>query len=169
MNLEGPWAPAEKGPRVRVVLLDFQGAIRHSWEASLIRSNGSIILLRAVATRTLRFDEMTIDSGDSVVQCFPRNEWFYIQEYLTSKGELKGWYCNIATPPIVEGPKITIRDLIVDVFVWPNRNYRVLDTDELEERKSTLQPSDVQKIHETKDKLLRMVDRREPPFDGPEH
>ena len=31
---------------------------------------------------------------------------------------------------------------------------------------SMLQPSAVQKIHEAKEKLLRMIERREPPFNG---
>jgi protein associated with RNAse G/E len=100
LSLEGPWAPAEEGPRVRVVLLNFKGEVRHSWEANVDHSDDSIVVLRAVATRMLRFDEMTIDPGDSVLQYFPRNEWFYIQEYLNPAGQLKGWYCNIATPPL---------------------------------------------------------------------
>ena len=131
-----------------------------------MRSDDTMVTLRAVATRMLRFDEMTIDPGDSVVQYFPRNEWFYIQEYLDPAGQLKGWYCNIAAPPLVEGSTITVKDLIVDVFVWPSRSYRVLDMEELEERKSMLQPSVLQKVHEASKKLVCMIERIEPPFDG---
>jgi protein associated with RNAse G/E len=166
LSLEGPWAPAEEGPKVRVVLLNFKGVIRHSWEANLVRSDDTMVTLRAVAARTLRFDEMTIDPGDSVMQYFPRNEWFYIQEYLSPAGQLKGWYCNVAAPPLVEGSTITVKDLIVDVFVWPNRNYKVLDIEELEERKNMVQPSVVQKIHEASEKLVLMIESRKPPFDG---
>jgi hypothetical protein len=41
-----------------------------------------------------------------------------------------------------------------------------LDIDELEERKSMLQPSVVQKVHEASKKLVHMIERRGPPFDG---
>lgn len=129
-----------------------------------MRSDDTLMVLKAVATRMLRFDEMTVDSGDVVVQYFPRNEWFYVQKYLTPAGQLKGWYCNISTPPLVEGSKITTKDLIVDVFVWPNRNYRVLDLDELEKLKSELQPSLVQKVHGAREKLVRMIERKESLF-----
>ncbi len=124
-----------------------------------------MVVLRAVARRELRFDEVTIDVGDQVVQYFPRKEWFYIQEYLAPSGAVKGWYCNIATPPSVEGSTITTQDLIVDLFAWPDRKYKVLDLDELEERKGPLRPSTTEKVYEARDRLVRIIERREPPFD----
>lgn len=98
MSFGVPWEHVGRGPRVRVVLLDLKGYLRHSWEGTLEGSDDNMIILQVVAKRELKFDELTIDVGDQVVQHFPRNEWFYIQEYLTPSGGVKGWYCNIATP-----------------------------------------------------------------------
>ena len=50
-------------------------------------------------------------------QFFPLKEWFYIQEYSDSKGRVKGWYCNIGTPPEMRESTIASRDLILDIFV----------------------------------------------------
>lgn len=164
MSLEGPWSPIETGPKVRVFLLNFKGEARHSWEASLERLDDEIVILRAVAKKELLFEEIAIHPGDLLVQYFPRNEWFYIQEYLTPSRRVKGWYCNIATPPQVQGSTITTQDLIVDVFVSPEGHYKVLDMDELEERKSFLQVGMVEKIHQARKKLIRMIENGEFPF-----
>ncbi len=123
-----------------------------------------MVILRAVATKELLFDEITIHPGDLLIQYFPRGEWFYVQEYLTPSGQIKGWYCNIATPLQMEGSSITTRDLVLDMFVSPDGKYKVLDMDELEERKSLLQVGFLEKILEARNKLIRMIEKGEFPF-----
>ncbi len=128
------------------------------------RLDDEIVILRAVAKKELLFEEVEIHPGDLLLQYFPRSEWFYIQEYLTPSRQVKGWYCNIATPPQVQGSRITTRDLIVDIFVSPDGHYKVLDMDELEERKSLLQIGVVEKIHQARKKLIEMIEGSEFPF-----
>ena len=164
MSPKGPWSPVEKGPRFLVVLLKFTGETRHFWEASLERLDDEIVILRAVANKELPFKEVAIHPGDLLLQYFPRSEWFYIQEYLTPSGRVKGWYCNIATPPQVQGSTITVRDLIVDIFVSRDGTYKVLDLEELEEQKGLLQADVIEKIHQAKEKLIQMIEKGEFPF-----
>lgn len=122
------------------------------------------VIIRAVAKRELLFEEIVIHPGDLLVQYFPRSEWFYIQEYLTPSRQIKGWYCNIAAPPQVQGSTITTQDLIVDIFVSPDGHYKVLDMDELEGRKSLLQVDVVEKIHQARERLTGMIKKDESPF-----
>lgn len=51
----------------------------------------------------------------------------------------------------------------MDVFVWSDCRFKVLDLDELEERKGLLQPSTIEKVYEARDTLVRMIERRDPP------
>ena len=73
-----------------VVLLRFDGEVRDSWQASVESKTNDAISLRAVATKRLKFDDLTIERGDLVRQYFPFKDWFYIQEYSDSRGRLKG-------------------------------------------------------------------------------
>ena len=48
-------------------------------------------------------------------------------------GELKGWYCNVTKPARVDGDELTFVDLALDLWVWPDSRYLVLDEDEFAE------------------------------------
>ncbi len=154
---------------LHVVLLRFDGEVRDSWQAGIESKTNDAIVLRAVATKRLKFDDFTIERGDLVRQYFPLKDWFYIQEYSDSQGRLKGWYCNIGTPPSLKNSTITTRDLILDIFVEADRSYRLLDEDELEEKRELIPAPTLKKIMEARDKLVQMVEGREPPFDRDGH
>jgi len=150
---------------LHVVLLRFDGEVRDSWQASVESKTNDAIALRAVATKRLKFDDFTIERGDLVRQYFPSKDWFYIQEYSDSQGRLNGWYCNIGTPPSLKNSTITTRDLLLDIFVEADRSYGLLDQVELEEKRDLIPASTLRKITEARDKLVQMVEGREPPFD----
>ena len=162
---KSPWKPAAKGPVFHVVLLRFDGEVRDSWQAGFESKTNDAIVLRAVATKRLEFDDFTIERGDLVRQYFPFKDWFYIQEYSDSRGRLKGWYCNIGTPPSLKNSTVTTRDLILDIFVKADRSYTVLDEDELEEKRELIPVPTFRKIMDARDKLVQMVEGGERPFD----
>jgi protein associated with RNAse G/E len=161
---KGPWAPSGSGEIVRVMLQTHKGVIRHTWEASLDAADDHHIIVRAVATKELVFPNITINRGDPLIAYFPRTEWFYIQKYLSPSGRVKGWYCNIGTPVTFEDRVIKTQDLIMDLFVNSNGEYRILDEEEFEMERRNLQNQTIQRVMEAKHKLIRMIETQQFPF-----
>ena len=48
---------------------------------------------------------------------------------------MKGWYCNITKPAVIEDGSVSYVDLALDLWVSANGEQTVLDEDELEELK----------------------------------
>ena len=90
---------------------------------------------------------------------------FHILECQDSTGQVKGWYCNIAEPVSSTDSEIKMRDLLLDIFVWPNGTYRILDAEELEENKQKLNAAKLLQIDNARQNIVRMVDARQSPFD----
>lgn len=161
---ESLWIPWPKGPQFEVTLFKFDGTIRETYHATLSTHDEKRIELRAKARRKLEINNFIINPGDGIYQYFRYNQWFYIQEYTDNQGELKGWYCNIGTPPIVKGLALTTRDLVLDVFVDKDRNTTILDEAEFNEKQEQMTSTERVKVSEAREKILRMVETGETPF-----
>jgi hypothetical protein len=64
-------------------------------------------------------------------------EWFYsdrwhniFQMHDADDDRLKGWYCNLTRPARLGPNDIYAEDLALDVMVYPDGNFRLLDEDE---------------------------------------
>jgi predicted RNA-binding protein associated with RNAse of E/G family len=162
---ESLWRPKAEGLQFEVILLRFDGRIKDSYRATLDKRSDKIIVLIATATKRLKINDFTIAKGDHIHQYFLFDEWFYIQEYRDSRGRLKGWYCNIGTPPEIKGSTITSRDLILDIFVDRARGITILDEDELRKKQDLMTASTLKKIEQARDRIVQMVKNRMLPFD----
>ena len=154
---ESLWVPAKELPKVNVVLLRIDGTVRESYQAALSRRDEQRMVVRAKATKKLVVGDFTIEPGDEIRQHFLLNEWFYIQQYNSAEGEKKGWYCNIGTPPEIKESTITTRDLILDVSIDPDRNVKILDEEEFQEKQHLMTDLEIDHVYEAKEKILEMV------------
>lgn len=162
---ERVWRPTDRGPRFTIVLLRFDGEVRDSWQASLLRRDALGIELEAVSDKRLEFENFILEKGYKIRLYFPFGEWFYIQKYSDSRGRTKGWYCNIGTPAQLRESTIIVRDLILDIFADADRNVRILDEGELESRRNQIPASTMIRIDKASKKLLAMIESKKPPFD----
>ena len=65
---------------------------------------------------------------------FYTDKWFNVFEiYDRDDGKLKGWYCNITKPAVIEDGSVSFVDLALDLWVSVDGKQTVLDEDELEE------------------------------------
>jgi protein associated with RNAse G/E len=161
---ESIWVPRKELPKFNVVLLKFDGTIRDSYQANLGSRDEKRIVVRARATKKLKVGDFTIEPDDEISQHFFLNEWFYIQQYNSTEGELRGWYCNIGTPPEVKDSTVTTGDLILDVFVDPDRNVKILDEEEFREKQGLMTDLMLDNVWLAKEKILEMVRVGAPPF-----
>ena len=70
--------------------------------------------------------------GDRFIEKYYTDRWYNIFEiHDREDGRLKGWYCNIGKPAVMEaGNGISYVDLALDLWVAPDGTQTILDEDE---------------------------------------
>lgn len=80
------------------------------------------------------FQEIILKRNDRFVETFFIDKWYNIFEiYDRDDGKLKGWYCNITKPAVIEDDTVSYVDLALDLWVSADGKRKVLDEDELQE------------------------------------
>ena len=66
--------------------------------------------------------------------CVYFDKGWKISKFFNEDGSLKYWYCDIISYEYIEKDDTYIfTDLLLDVIIYPDGSYKVLDEDELEE------------------------------------
>ena len=105
--------------------------------------------------------------GDHFFEHYYADRWYNIFEVRSAEGNLKGWYCNITRPALVEADLVTSEDLELDLFVAADRQQLLrLDQEEfaalgLDATEPEAYAAALQALHELED----MSRRGAPPFD----
>ncbi len=150
---------------ITVIKRDARGEDELSYHAVLREVTEEFICIDAIfemADRDLGY--IKLRRGDQFREWFYRDRWFNI--FRVADGEtnsLRGWYCNITRPPIIEGHQIAAEDLCLDVFVYPDGRTLLLDEDDFAKLK--LAPGEAEKAWQAVAAIRRLVERRLPPFD----
>ena len=102
--------------------------------AELSRDENSITIEALFNRDDLPFQDIVLKRNDRFVETFFTDKWYNIFEiYDRDDGKLKGWYCNITKPAVVEDGSVSYVDLALDLWVSADGKRTVLDEDELEE------------------------------------
>ena len=150
---------------ITVIKRDAHGKVELSYQAVLRERNEKYICVDAqfaLADRDLGY--ITLRRGDHFREWFFRDRWFNIFRLADAETNLlKGWYCNITRPPIIDAHQIAAEDLCLDVFIYPDGRTLLLDEDDFAKLK--LAPDEVEKAWQAVAAIGRLVDKRLPPFD----
>lgn len=94
-------------------------------------------------------------------------EGWKISKFLNENKELICWYCDIIEANI-ENDEYTLTDLLVDIKIYPNGEYEVLDMDELDEAVShgLISEDKKEEALEKLNKLLEIIKKGEFPPKG---
>ena len=102
----------------------------------LSRDENSITIEALFNREDMPFQEIVLKRNDRFVETFYADKWYNIFAiYDRDDGTLKGWYCNITKPAIIEDDSVSYVDLALDLWVSADGKQTVLDEDELEELK----------------------------------
>ncbi|MPN15221.1 hypothetical protein SDC9_162551 [bioreactor metagenome] len=76
------------------------------------------------------------------------------------------YYCNLASPSLYDGEAIKNIDYDLDIKLYPNGEYEILDEDEYQEHGHEMNyPNDIKMIVETQmQELIRRIKEMEDPF-----
>lgn len=100
----------------------------------LSRDENSITIEALFNRDDLPFLDVVFKRNDRFVETFYTDKWYNIFEiYDRDDGKLKGWYCNITKPAVIEDGSVSYVDLALDLWVSADGKQTILDEDELEE------------------------------------
>ncbi|MFD9334881.1 DUF402 domain-containing protein [Streptomyces sp. NPDC060028] len=119
------------------------GRTKIRYPADLVADTGSRISVRApwAAEGVRDFGFVRFEPGDVFTEHFWRDRWYAVKEVRTGEGVLKGWYCDVTRPAVVEDGVIVVEDLDLDLWVSADGT-SVLRLDEDEFAESGLAETD---------------------------
>ncbi len=122
-------------PVMKILKKNLAGQVTWQYDSEVLRRDENSITVEAFFNRDdMLFQEIVLKRNDRFVETFFTDKWFNIFEiYDRDDGKLKGWYCNITKPAVIEDGHVAYVDLALDLWVSANGARKLLDEDELEE------------------------------------
>ena len=139
--------------------------IHRSWdEATYLDENDEFMVFANYKTLVIESDGRTWKTKEPAIMFFSKNNWFNIIGQIKKTGIY--YYCNIASPFVIEKNTIKYIDYDLDLRVFPDGSFKVLDRGEYKYHKEKMNYSDeLDKI--LKDELTILIDKarnKEDPF-----
>lgn len=119
---------------VTVIKLNTQGEETWRYTGQSVSGGEHTLLIEAYFNRSdLPFYGITLRENDRFLERYYDNRWYNIFEiHDRDDDRIKAWYCNVTRPAEFKPGQIAYVDLALDVLVYPDGDYRVLDEDEFE-------------------------------------
>ncbi|MEU6622477.1 DUF402 domain-containing protein [Streptomyces litmocidini] len=125
------------------ITLTKAGRTKIRYPAEVLAEEGARLSVRApwAAEGVRDFGFVRFEPGDVFVEHYWRDRWFTVKEVWSADGSLKGWYCDITRPALIDGAGVVVEDLDLDLWVSADGS-EVLRLDEDEFAASGLAASD---------------------------
>lgn len=117
------------------------GKIHRSWsEAVMLEENKDYIVLGNNKALVIEADGGTRRTREPAIMYFFKKKWFNVIAQLKADGI--SYYCNIATPYIIEDGTIKYIDYDLDLRIFNTGEYKILDRMEYKYHKKIMNYSD---------------------------
>ncbi len=141
------------------------GNAKKGWWGHLVFQDAEGLMLRALVQHPAELGYVTFSPEDTMVERYWFGRWYNVFALYDAAGKLKGWYANLCSPIRFDGKELVYTDLELDLWVWPDRRYLLLD--EAEFRTAVLprlSAEDIGRVHAALDELLADVRGHGPLF-----
>ena len=117
---------------ITVLKRDLNGEVTWQYKGREMERGANYILLEAFFDREdIPFVDVILKRGDRFVETFYTDRWYNVFEiYDRDNGYLKGWYCNIGYPAVLEKDAVSYIDLALDLWIATDGTQTVLGEDE---------------------------------------
>ncbi len=146
----------------------FDGEVRKSWNAKLLKEEKAILTLAGVFNAEVDHPMLgIIKRGTISYEYYWLDRWYNVFRFHEPDGSFRNYYCNINMPPTFENGVLDYVDLDIDILVAKNRTYSILDSDEFEESAVRYNFSnDLRvKVNGAVNELIEMIEQCQFPFD----
>lgn len=129
------------GDRLTIHCYKHNGKIdRISDEATVLEITDDMLVVANYKAKLTESDGRSHRTNETAIIFFYKNKWFNVIAQLKKPGLF--YYCNIATPYIIDGNIIKYIDYDLDLRVFPDGGFRVLDRNEYNYHKKLMNYSD---------------------------
>ena len=126
------------GDKLKIFCYKHDGTLEHtSEEAVVLENNEEYLVCGNGRTKITEKDGRSHMTNEPAVLFFYKNHWFNIIGQLKKFGLF--YYCNIATPYLIDENIIKYIDYDLDLRVFPDGGFRILDKNEYNYHKTALQ------------------------------
>ncbi|HVA23115.1 MAG TPA: DUF402 domain-containing protein [Chloroflexota bacterium] len=120
--------------------------------------------LWSVGNKPMQLGYTVFEPSDTFLETYYRHEWFSIWEVRSHRnGRTKGWYCNICQPIELDGDQLRFVDMELDVFVYADGRFVILDEDEL--AGANLPQAEQDAARAGLAAVVELIVNRKPPFE----
>ena len=154
--------------QVAVNSRNFDGTLRRSWKARLIKYDQAVIEMVGEFELDVEHPELGhIHRGTLSYEYYWLDKWYNVFRFHEPQGEFRNYYCNINMPPSFENGMLDYVDLDIDVLVDSDWRIKVLDLEEFDEHVRLFSiPDDVcRSAKQAVDQLITQIEKRQFPFD----
>lgn len=146
----------ETGERMVIHSYKHDGNIHRSWdEAVLLKKTDEYLVFGNEKTRVIESDGRSWKTKEPAVLIFFKNKWYNIIGQYKKDGIY--YYCNIASPYILEEGAVKYIDYDLDLRVFPDGSFKILDRGEYNYHKTKMNYSiDIDKI--LKNQLSELIE-----------
>lgn len=128
------------GDRLKIHCYKHNGKIHRTWdEATVLEIQEDMIVCANNRTKVIEHDGRSHRTNEIAILFFYKKRWFNIIAQLKRKGLF--YYCNIATPFLIDEGIIKYIDYDLDLRVFPDGGYRILDQNEYNYHKKIMKYS----------------------------
>ncbi len=153
------------GDKLEIHSYKHNGKIHRTWdEAVVLDIKDDYIVCGNNKTLVTEADGRNWRTKEPAILYFYKNEWYNVICQLKDKGVY--YYCNIASPFIIDEKCIKYIDYDLDLRVYPDSSFKVLDKDEYKYHKKLMHyNSDIDKITSSElSNLIKLYKKHNGPF-----
>ena len=131
----------KKGDKLQIQCYKHDGKVHRCWdEAVLLDIKKDYMVFGNERTLVTEAHGNTWRTKEPAIIYFFKNRWYNIIVQLKKEGIT--YYCNIATPYIIEDGTIKYIDYDLDLRIFPNGSFKILDRQEYKYHKKKMNYSD---------------------------
>lgn len=117
------------GDELKIHCYKHNGKIHRAWdEATVLEIDDDKLVCANLKTKVTESDGRSYKTKEPAVMIFYKNQWFNVIGQLKKQGLF--YYCNIASPFLIDDHIIKYIDYDLDLRVFPDGGFKVLDQDE---------------------------------------
>ena len=153
------------GDKVFVQSYKHDGSLHRTWSnAMVIDIFDDCLVVVTDHTWVVEADKRRWLTKEPAICFFYDNRWFNVISMVRKTGIY--YYCNLASPSLYDGEAIKNIDYDLDVKIFPDDSYMILDENEYNYHSEKMHyPKELKdKINVEMNNLLKMIENRENPF-----
>lgn len=142
------------------------GKVHRSWdEARVLDITDDFIVCGNNCTKVIKSDGRNWSTKEPAILYFYKHRWFNVIGQLKEHGIF--FYCNMATPYVIDDNTIKYIDYDLDLRVFPDNGFKILDKSEYKYHKKKMNyPETIDRILQFElDSLINMLKQKEGPFE----